>query len=95
MGFAFAGWAQAALPHRRLPDDQPWQLFSKHLTLVVEPGCRTASGGKLFHVGVPFGLHARPICSCRPRCCEQIHGKPSLMALFGNGLGGWACLSEG
>lgn len=24
LSFAFSGWAQAALPHRKLPDDQPW-----------------------------------------------------------------------
>jgi hypothetical protein len=60
MGFAFAGWAQAALPHRRLPDDQPWQLSSERLTFVVEPGRRTASGGKLLHVRVPFWFACPP-----------------------------------
>ena len=61
LGFAFAGWAQAALPHRRLPDDQPWQLISERVTLVIEPGRRPVGGGRLEHVGVPFGAHARLI----------------------------------
>ena len=61
LGFAYSGWAQSALPHRRLPDDLPWQLASDKVTLVVEPGRRPASGGKLVHVGVPFGAHARLI----------------------------------
>ena len=26
IGYLFSGWAQAALPHRRLPDDQAWQV---------------------------------------------------------------------
>jgi hypothetical protein len=61
LGFAFSGWAQAALPHRKLPDDAPWQLASERVTLVIEPGRRPAPGGKLDHVGVPFGAHARLI----------------------------------
>jgi hypothetical protein len=58
LGFAFSGWAQAALPHRKLADDQPWQIVSERVTLVVEPGRRPAGGGRLVHVGVPFGAHA-------------------------------------
>jgi hypothetical protein len=61
LGFAFSGWAQAALPHRKLADDQPWQIVSERVTLVVEPGRRPAGGGLLVHVGVPFGAHARLI----------------------------------
>jgi hypothetical protein len=61
LGFAFSGWAQAALPHRRLPDDQPWQLVSERVTLVVEPGRLPAGGGRLVYVGIPFGAHARLI----------------------------------
>jgi len=61
LGFAFSGWAQAALPHRKLPDDEAWQLASERVTLVIEPGRRPASGGRLDHVGVPFGAHARLI----------------------------------
>jgi hypothetical protein len=61
LGFAYSGWAQSALPHRRLADDVPWQLASDKVTLVVEPGRRPAPGGKLEYVGVPFGAHARLI----------------------------------
>ena len=61
LGFAFSGWAQAALPHRRLRDDQPWQLSSERVLLVVEPGRRPGAPGELVHVGVPFGAHARLI----------------------------------
>ena len=55
LNFAFSGWAQAALPHRRLMDDEPWQLTSQRVTLVIEPGRRPITGNKLGHVGVPFG----------------------------------------
>ncbi len=24
LSFAYSGWAQCALPHKRLPDDAPW-----------------------------------------------------------------------
>jgi hypothetical protein len=61
LGFVFSGWAQAALPHRKLSDDQPWQLVSERITLVIEPGRRPADAGRLIHVGVPFGAHARLI----------------------------------
>lgn len=61
LGFAFSGWAQAALPHRKLADDQPWQLASERVTLVIEPGRRPSGAGRLDHVGVPFGAHARLI----------------------------------
>lgn len=61
LGFAFSGWAQAALPHRRLPDDQAWLLASERVTLVIEPGRRPGAAGRLDHVGVPFGAHARLI----------------------------------
>lgn len=61
LSFAFSGWAQAALPHRRLADDQPWQLASERVTLVVEPGRKPTENGGLVHVGVPFGAHARLI----------------------------------
>lgn len=61
LGFAFSGWAQAALPHRRLLDDQPWQIVSERVTLVIEPGRVPDGGGHLINVGVPFGAHARLI----------------------------------
>jgi hypothetical protein len=60
LGFLYSGWCQAALPHKRLPDDQGWQVEGDRLRLVVEPGMRPGLGGPV-HVGVPFGSRARLI----------------------------------
>lgn len=64
LSFVYSGWAQCALPHRRLADDQPWEIASEKVRLVVEPG-RRPSGidgtGPLEFMGVPFGSHARLI----------------------------------
>jgi hypothetical protein len=59
--FLFSGWAQAALPHKRLPDDVPWQLRTERVTLLVEPGRRTMPSGPPVSVGVPYGSRARLI----------------------------------
>jgi len=40
VGFLYSGWCQAALPHRKLPDAEGWQIQSERVTLVVEPGMR-------------------------------------------------------
>ena len=61
IGYLFSGWAQAALPHRRLPDDAAWQVTTDRVTLIVQPGLRPAPGGKPVSVGVPFGSRARLI----------------------------------
>jgi len=62
LGFIYSGWAQCALPHRRLADDQPWQIASERIRLVVQPGLRPIGHeGVLESVGVPFGAHARLI----------------------------------
>ncbi|MDO9712829.1 replication protein RepA, partial [Paracraurococcus lichenis] len=61
IGFLYSGWCQAALPHRRLPDDAPWQISSEHVTLAVEPGRRRDGSGNLVPVGVPYGSRARLI----------------------------------
>ena len=64
LSFVYSGWAQCALPHRRLLNDQPWEITSERVRLVVEPG-RRPSGiggeGPLEFMGVPFGSHARLI----------------------------------
>jgi hypothetical protein len=60
VGFVYSGWAQAALPHRRLPDDETWQIQTEKVTLLVEPGKRIADG-KPVSVGVPYGSRARLI----------------------------------
>ena len=62
LGFIYSGWAQCALPHRKLADDAPWQLASDRIRLVVQPGLRpVGNDGELESVGVPFGAHARLI----------------------------------
>jgi hypothetical protein len=64
LAFAYSGWAQCALPHRRLAADQPWTVASDKMRLVVEPGRRPKrdfSDETLEWVGVPFGAHARLI----------------------------------
>jgi hypothetical protein len=62
LGFIYSGWAQCALPHRRLADDQPWQIMSERVRLVIQPGLRpVGDDGTLESVGVPFGAHGRLI----------------------------------
>ena len=36
IGFLYSGWCQAALPHRKLPNDQGWQLDVERVRLIVE-----------------------------------------------------------
>jgi hypothetical protein len=61
LGFAFSGWAQCALPHRRLPPDARWEIAGERIRLVVEPGLRAVDDGPMEHVGVPYGSVARLI----------------------------------
>ena len=62
LGFIYSGWAQCALPHRRLADDTPWQVASDRVRLVIQPGLRPVGNeGILESVGVPFGSHGRLI----------------------------------
>ncbi len=61
IGYLFSGWAQAALPHRRLPDDAAWQVTTDRVTLIVQPGLRPGPGGVPVSVGVPYGSRARLI----------------------------------
>lgn len=64
LAFAFSGWAQCALPHRRVPVSEVWEVASDRMRLVVEPGRRPSGpdgSGPLEHVGVPFGSYARLI----------------------------------
>lgn len=59
--FIYSGWAQAALPHKRLRDDQVWQITSENVKLIVEPGRRPNDVGEPTWVGVPYGSRARLI----------------------------------
>ena len=61
IGFLYSGWAQAALPHKRLPDDAHWQVQTDRVTLIVQPGLRAIQGGEAVSVGVPYGSRARLI----------------------------------
>ena len=62
IGFLYSGWCQAALPHKRLPDHEGWQIEGERVGLIVEPGMRMGpDGGKPIPVGVPFGSRARLI----------------------------------
>lgn len=62
LGFAFSGWAQCALPHRRLADETRWEIAGEKVRLVVEPGLRPADDdGPMEYVGVPYGSVARLI----------------------------------
>ena len=61
IGFLYSGWCQTALPHRRLPDGDGWQIQSERTTLIVEPGMRPGPYGKPVAVGVPYGSRARLI----------------------------------
>lgn len=62
LGFAYSGWAQCALPHRRLASEARWEIAGERVRLVVEPGLRpTTEDGPMEHVGVPYGSMARLI----------------------------------
>ena len=61
IGFLYSGWCQAALPHRRLANDQGWQIDGERVRLIVEPGMRGGDNGKPEPVGVPYGSRARLI----------------------------------
>jgi len=61
IGFLYSGWCQAALPHRRLPNDKEWQIRSEHVNMVVAPGHRSSNIGDAEKIGVPYGSRARLI----------------------------------
>lgn len=58
--FLFTGWAQAALPHRKLTDDAHWEVSNDHVSLIVQPGLQKI-GNDVLPVGVPYGSRARLI----------------------------------
>ena len=61
IGFLYSGWAQSALPHKRLADDAVWAVKTDHISLVVQPGYRHGPSTPVA-VGVPYGSRARLIC---------------------------------
>lgn len=62
VGFLYSGWAQSALPHKRLADDATWQVRTDHVSLLVQPGMRHTQTGDAIPIGVPYGSRARLIC---------------------------------
>ena len=58
--FLFTGWAQAALPHRKLEDGAHCEISNDHVTLIVQPGLQKIDGD-VVPVGVPYGSRARLI----------------------------------
>ena len=60
VGISYTGFCLTALPHKRLPDDEPWEKKGHRVTLLVEPG-RLKHGGKIKLFGVPYGARARMI----------------------------------
>ena len=62
IGVMYSGFCQAALPHKRLPTDEPWVRRTDQITLMVEPGrlLRPGDAGPEM-VGVPYGSRARLI----------------------------------
>ncbi len=61
VGFIYSGFAQAALPHKKLADDATWQIQTERVMLLVEPGRRAVRDGVPVPVGVPYGSRARLI----------------------------------
>lgn len=61
LGITYSGFALTALPHRRLPDDQPWERQGHRIRLLIEPGRLPVKGGGFKLYGVPYGSRARMI----------------------------------
>jgi hypothetical protein len=61
VGFVYSGFAQAALPHKKLKDDANWQVRTEHVLLLVQPGLRPTREGDPIPIGVPYGSRARLI----------------------------------
>src|SRR5579875_2741641 len=60
IGISYTGFCLTSLPHKRLPEDQPWEKKGHKVTLWVEPG-RMKNRGKAVTYGVPYGARARMI----------------------------------
>ena len=62
IGFLYSGWAQSALPHKRMANDAVWAVQTDYVSLVVQLGYRHSNLGVPVPVGVPYGSRARLIC---------------------------------
>ena len=61
IGITYTGFCLTGLPHRRLPDDQPWEKRGHQVVLMVEPGRLRRGLGTAKLYGVPYGARARMI----------------------------------
>lgn len=63
VAYLYSGWTQAALPHKKLADDEVWEIRTPRVTLLVEPGRKPnpVEGLPPLSVGVPYGSRARLI----------------------------------
>src|SRR6185312_1406886 len=61
IGISYTGFCLTSLPHKKLPDDQPWQKHGHRVMLLVEPGRLKSAKGDLKLYGVPYGARARMI----------------------------------
>jgi len=60
IGITYAGFCLTSLPHKRLPNDAPWEKKGHRVKLLIEPG-RMDVGGRTVLYGVPYGARARMI----------------------------------
>src|SRR4051812_12082572 len=90
VGFIYSGFAQAALPHKRLADDAVWQIQTERVMLLVEPGRRAVRDGVPVPIGVPYGSKARLIMLyLMGRALETNCREVELGALCERGSRGW------
>ncbi len=57
----YSGFCLTALPHRKLPDEEPWERAGHKVRLIVEPGRLPVGPKKMKLYGVPYGSRARLI----------------------------------
>lgn len=66
IGITYSGFCLTSLPHRRLPDNQPWVRSNGGMSLLIEPGRAPTtsiprSAADYRTIGVPYGAKARLI----------------------------------
>jgi hypothetical protein len=62
IGITYTGFCLTGLPHRRLPENEPWQRRGHRVTLLVEPGHLQRGPKEAPRLyGVPYGARARMI----------------------------------
>lgn len=61
LNFVYSGLCQAFLPHKALPDDEPWLVENDFCSLMVQPGHKQVGPNKTAKVGVPYGSRARVV----------------------------------